>query len=47
MEWLTKYKEGVVMGILIFLTATTSFALGYLMGRDHSRAPIIIEKNSN
>ena len=39
-----KYKKELVIGMLIFIIATTSFALGYIFGRDSSRAPIIIEK---
>jgi len=39
-----KHKKEIVFGVLVFLTTTTSFALGYLLGRDSSRAPIIIQK---
>ncbi len=42
--WLTKYRKEIVMGVVVFVVATTSFALGVIFGRDENRAPIIIEK---
>jgi len=44
MEWMTTHKREIILGISLFLVATTAFGLGYLIGRDTSRAPIIIEK---
>ncbi len=37
----------IKMGILIFLIAFLSFGTGYIMGRDWTPAPIIIEQNNN
>jgi hypothetical protein len=46
-NWCIDHKKELVASILIFLVATASFALGYLFGRDMTRAPIIIEKAAN
>lgn len=43
-EWTTEHKKDIVIFILIFLISLLSFGLGYLVNREFSRAPIIIEK---
>jgi hypothetical protein len=43
--WLNKPE--VKAGILIFLMALLIFGIGYLLGRDWTVAPIIIEKAGN
>lgn len=43
-EWTLKYKKEIIFGMIIFLVASTSFALGYLANREFNRAPIIIEQ---
>ncbi len=40
-------KPHVKMGILIFLIALLSFGVGYIIGRDWTPAPIIIENNTS
>jgi hypothetical protein len=45
-NWVVFYKKEILFVIIIFLTASTSFALGYLANREFSHAPIIIEKSS-
>ena len=45
-EWIISNKQRITFLVLIFLISTVSFALGFLVGRDQSRAPIIIEKMS-
>jgi len=40
-------KPHVKMGALVFLIALLSFGIGYVIGRDWTPAPIIIEQNSN
>lgn len=37
-------KKKWILGILVFLTATLVFGLGYLLGGSTEHAPIIIEK---
>lgn len=39
-----RYRLEIAIALGIFLIASLSFGLGYLMGRDSERAPIIIEK---
>ncbi len=36
----------IKLGIFVFLIALLTFGLGYLVGRDFSPAPIIIEQNN-
>ena len=43
-DWATFYKKELIFGLIIFLTATISFGLGYLANRELNHAPIIIEK---
>ena len=40
------YRKEVIFGVIIFLTASLSFGLGYLANREFNHAPIIIEKCS-
>ncbi len=37
-------KKWILLAAALFLTATLSFALGYLANREFNHAPIIIEK---
>lgn len=46
-DWILFHKKEVVFAVIIFLTATLSFALGYITNHEFNRAPIIIEKCSN
>ncbi len=46
-NFFTTHKKEVVFGLIIFLVASLSFGLGYLVSRDMSRAPIVIERCSN
>ena len=39
-------EKHVKIGILVFLITLLSFGTGYLIGRDWTPAPIVIEKNS-
>ncbi|MEK7554457.1 MAG: hypothetical protein AAB518_00515 [Patescibacteria group bacterium] len=43
-SWFHEHKREVVLFLFIFLVSTISFGVGYLMGLDQSRAPIVIEK---
>jgi hypothetical protein len=47
LQFLGQYKKEVILGVIIFLVATTSFALGYLANRELNHAPIIIERSAN
>lgn len=42
-----EYKWELVVLFSIILIAALSFGLGYAMAREGSRAPILIEKNSD
>lgn len=44
--WLLNHKREIIMFLLIFLISSLSFGLGYLVNREFSRAPIIIQKCS-
>jgi hypothetical protein len=44
MHPMSTFKKQLIILILIFLTNTLSFALGYLMANDGQRSPIVIEK---
>jgi hypothetical protein len=46
-EKILRYRKEIIFGMLVFLIATTSFALGYLASGKLNRAPIIIEKCSD
>ena len=45
-NWLIFYQKEVIFGVILFLTASLSFGLGYLANREFNHAPIIIEKCS-
>jgi len=44
--WCQSHIKEILLFIFVFLVSTMSFGLGYLIAIDHSRTPIIIEKNS-
>ena len=46
-EWGTENKKVVLLIILLILTSTLSFGLGYISNREFNHAPIIIERCSN
>jgi hypothetical protein len=43
-SWGFIHRKEIVFGMIIFLVASISFALGYLANDEVSRAPIIIQK---
>jgi len=43
-NWFEFHKKEVVFAVIIFLVASVSFGLGYLVNREFNRTPIIIEK---
>jgi len=43
-NWAAFYKKDILFLLIIFLVASTSFALGYLANREFTHAPILIEK---
>lgn len=43
--WLKKRE--IILFLLLFLTASLSFGLGYLFAEQNNIAPIIIEKAAN
>jgi len=45
-EWIKENQKNIILGLLLLLTATLSFGLGYLTNREFTHAPIIIEKCS-
>ena len=45
-ELLIKRRKEIIIFILIFLISSLSFGLGYLVNKEFSKPPIIIEKNS-
>ena len=46
-NWSNFYKKEVVFVLVVFLTASLSFGLGYLANREFSHASIFIEKCSS
>jgi len=42
-----RHQNYFKIGILVFLITLLSFGIGYLIGRDWTPAPIIIEKIEN
>lgn len=46
LDWAREHKREIILFALLFLISTTSFALGYLFGRETSQTPIVIEKYS-
>ncbi len=45
-ERITNHKKNIILFLLIFLISSLSFGLGYLVNREFTHAPIIIEKCS-
>jgi len=45
-SFIQRYRKEITFGVILFLVATTSFALGYLTRGGNGGAPIIIEKCS-
>ena len=43
-NWFRWYQKELILGGIIFMTATLSFGLGYLANRSFNHAPIIVEK---
>lgn len=44
-EWFD--KPHIKMGLLIFFITLLIFGIGYILGRDWTPTPIIIEQNNN
>jgi hypothetical protein len=44
-EWLIEHKCDIIIFLLVFLMCSISFGLGYLVNREFTHAPIIIEKH--
>lgn len=42
-----RHERHIKIGILVFLITLASFGIGYLIGRDWTPAPIVIEKNTS
>lgn len=45
-NWLENHKREVILFLMLFLISSLSFGLGYLLAREESIAPIIIETNN-
>ncbi|MBI5401526.1 hypothetical protein HZB05_01725 [Candidatus Wolfebacteria bacterium] len=45
--WIGDNEKKIKLWLLIFLVATLSFGLGYLVNQEFSRTPIVIEKCSD
>ena len=45
-EYLKENRKNIILGLLLFLIVSLSFGLGYLVNREFTHAPIIIEKCS-
>jgi len=43
-DWIIFRKKEILFFLIIFLVVSLSFGLGYLLGKDAERAPILIEK---
>jgi hypothetical protein len=43
-NWVVFYKKEILFVTIVFLVASTSFALGYLANREFNHTPIMIEK---
>ncbi len=41
--WLYAHGREMVLGVIVFITASLSFGLGYLADQTFNHAPIIIE----
>lgn len=46
-QFLTLHRKEAVFALIIFLVASFSFGMGYLVNREFNRAPIVIEKCSD
>lgn len=46
-EWFSLHKKEALLGAIVFLAASISFALGYLANREFNHAAIVIEKCSD
>ncbi len=46
-EWLENNLRTIILFFLIFLVSSISFGLGYLVNREFTHTPIIIEKTCN
>ncbi len=46
-EFIKNHKRDIILFLLIFLISSLSFGLGYLVNREFSHAPIVIEKCSD
>jgi hypothetical protein len=44
--WLQEHRKETVLFTLFFLVSVISFALGYLVAGETTRAPIVIQKQS-
>jgi hypothetical protein len=42
-----RYKKEIILFIFVFLVASISFGLGYLLASEFNQVPIIIEKYSS
>ena len=45
-DWIKEHIRDIILFVLLFLVSTTSFAIGYLLAKENSRAPIVIEKHN-
>jgi hypothetical protein len=45
-DWARWYKKEIIFGMIIFVVASLSFALGYLANRQFNHAEIVIEKGA-
>lgn len=43
-EWIVKNKKEILLIVIFFLIIALSFGLGFIVARDYSKSPIIIEK---
>ena len=46
-EWIAEHKKDIIIFLIIFLISSLSFGLGYLVNREFTHPPIIIEKSCN
>ena len=47
LEWTGENKKDAILFLLIFLISSLSFGLGFLVNRELTHAPIIIENQIN
>lgn len=43
-DWIKNHRKDILLFLLLLLISSLSFALGYLVNREFSHAPIVIEK---